>query len=196
MTITHSRHIETVEAQDVATADIMVLECGREITAQVGSFKEIREIERRGKAGQKLKSRFELVQVSLVIDGEEKVFAADEAIRVRRSSAYRTDDPTPTRRSGGAPRGRRSPRPVAPISPKQEAFLNSLLDERPAMREAHGLDRETVANLSKKKASHWIEQALNTPKSAPKVVAQGEAKATNGIEFVNQIMAMVEAANR
>lgn len=54
------------------------------------------------------------------------------------------------------------------ITPKQEAFLNSLLSERPALRSVENLFPENVAKLTKADASATIERVKATAKEVGK----------------------------
>lgn len=70
----------------------------------------------------------------------------------------------PTRNwSPTAPKARST---EAPITEKQEAFLNRLLDERPALRDVENLWPDNIAKLTKRQASSKIDEILKTPKEA------------------------------
>lgn len=61
-----------------------------------------------------------------------------------------------------------------PATERQLAYLNRLLDERPAMRDVENLHPDVVARLSKKDASMWIEQALATPRETEATAAPAQ----------------------
>jgi hypothetical protein len=50
--------------------------------------------------------------------------------------------------------------PEAPITAKQEAFLNKLLDERPMYRDVNNLWPNNIATMTKAQASKAIEEAM------------------------------------
>lgn len=66
----------------------------------------------------------------------------------------------------------RTPTPAAllieaePITFKQSAFLNKLLDERPMLRDVENLWPDNIAKLSKKDASAKINEVLSIPREA------------------------------
>lgn len=64
--------------------------------------------------------------------------------------------------------------PVPAITEKQEAFLNRLLDERPAMRDVENLHPDVVARMTKADASRWINDVMASPKES---VQSGKAQA-------------------
>lgn len=58
-----------------------------------------------------------------------------------------------------------------PATDRQRSYLRSLLAERPAFAEAHGITDDRIDTLSKPDASQWISRALDTPRETPPAAA-------------------------
>lgn len=87
----------------------------------------------------------------------------------------------PTRNwSSTAPKARNT---EAPITEKQEAFLNRLLEERPAYRDVENLWPDNVAKITKRMASQKIDEILKTvPKeAAPRAAGSGSPVTEDGM---------------